>query len=146
MLPKPEHFIACPVCSCHAKPHENACPHCGATLRRKDGSLPRTTAAMLMGLTAIALPALGAGAACSGSETGGQGGGGGSSSSMVSTNMATAYGVAASSSGDPQTDNDMDGYFAPGNDCNDNDANVHPNASETPGDMIDSNCNGDDNT
>jgi hypothetical protein len=52
---------------------------------------------------------------------------------------APAYGV-------PETDADSDGYFFPGDDCNDNDPNIHPNAAETPGDAIDSNCNGQDDT
>jgi hypothetical protein len=46
----------------------------------------------------------------------------------------------------PLTDADMDGYFFPGNDCNDNDAKIHPGAPETMGDGVDSNCDGNDNT
>jgi hypothetical protein len=52
---------------------------------------------------------------------------------------APAYGV-------PETDADMDGYSFPGADCNDNDANIHPMAPEKPGDNVDSNCDGSDNT
>jgi len=56
--------------------------------------------------------------------------------------MATAYGV-------PITDQDGDGYndtaFG-GDDCDDTNANIHPGAAETPGDGIDSNCDGSDNT
>lgn len=146
---RPERFIACPECACHAKASENECPHCGAALRKKDGSVPRTAAAMLMGL--MALPALGSLVACSDGDGGGTGGGGNTSMSSSSSGggsgqggsgvggVAPAYGVAL-------TDMDGDGYFFPGDDCNDNDANIHPMAAETPGDMKDSNCNGDDNT
>lgn len=145
---RPERFIACPECACHVKAIESECPHCGASLRKKDGSIPRTAAAVLMGL--MALPAAGALVACSDGDGGGSGGGTSMSSSSsgggsgqggmgIGGGIAPAYGVA-------QTDNDKDGYFFPGDDCNDNDANIHPMAPETPGDMIDSNCNGDDNT
>ncbi len=41
-------------------------------------------------------------------------------------------------------DFDKDGFPA-GKDCDDKNAKVYPGAPETPGDSIDSNCNGDDN-
>ena len=49
-------------------------------------------------------------------------------------------------------DQDGDGYGAQqptsaaisGNDCNDNDAQIHPQAQDTPGDGVDSNCDGVD--
>ena len=37
-----------------------------------------------------------------------------------------------------------EGYAVTGTDCDDTDANRHPNATETAGDGIDSNCNGND--
>lgn len=164
MASLPERFVACPECGCHAKAHETDCPHCGARLRRRDGSLPRTAAAVLMGLTALATGTTsGTTIGCSDTvETGGGGGEGGFQS-------AAAYGVGGSISsgggmggaaggggmgvggaapayGVAETDNDKDGYTFPSFDCNDNDANIHPNAPETPGDGIDSNCNNEDNT
>jgi ribosomal protein L7/L12 len=42
------------------------------------------------------------------------------------------------------TDNDGDGFSAEGNDCNDNDANVNPLATEIPSDGVDQNCDGVD--
>ena len=43
-------------------------------------------------------------------------------------------------------DQDGDGESICDGDCNDNNAEIHPDAEETPGDGVDSNCNGDDDT
>ena len=48
--------------------------------------------------------------------------------------------------GAAQTDADDDGYFAENDDCDDTDPDIHPDAEETPGDGVDSNCNDDDDT
>ena len=45
-------LITCPTCSCAARIEESHCPHCGAKLRQGDGSVPRTAAAVLLGLSA----------------------------------------------------------------------------------------------
>jgi hypothetical protein len=45
----------------------------------------------------------------------------------------------------PVTDQDGDGYEA-GVDCNDDDPSIHPDAEETAGDGVDSNCDGNDDT
>lgn len=43
------------------------------------------------------------------------------------------------------TDADDDGWWSE-EDCDDNDPDIHPEAEETPGDGVDSNCNGEDDT
>ncbi|MCB9674086.1 MAG: hypothetical protein H6737_03165 [Alphaproteobacteria bacterium] len=43
-------------------------------------------------------------------------------------------------------DDDGDGYNERDGDCDDGDDTIHPDATETPGDGIDSNCDGDDDT
>src|SRR5690349_23151948 len=98
MAPFFESFIACPECGCHAKSEEVDCPHCGVRLRRTDGSVPRTAVAVLLGLSAFAVPAAASMAGCGGTTTGGAGGGGGAGGDeMVSSSsifmVATAYGV-----------------------------------------------------
>lgn len=76
MVP-PAPFLACPSCNCHVRSHEIECPHCGARVRREGGGVPRTAAALLMGLTATFVPAAGAATGCSSSvETSGNGSGG----------------------------------------------------------------------
>jgi hypothetical protein len=68
-------LITCPACACPAKASESRCPHCDFALAADPSRLPRTAAAVLLGLVAAA-------AAC-GDDTG-QGG------------DASFYGVAGS--------------------------------------------------
>ena len=58
------------------------------------------------------------------------------------TAISVMYGVPDTGS----WDNDGDGYTPEEGDCNDNNAEIHPDAEETPGDGVDSNCNGEDDT
>ena len=113
----PASLIPCRSCGCHAKTGETACPHCGARLRDESGRIPRTKVALLMGLTAAAFT----GAACGSDEP----------------PVQALYGVAI-------TDKDGDGYL--GDDCDNDDANIHPGALEKVGDGIDSNCNDKDDS
>ncbi len=169
----PRILVACPSCGCHVHPDERRCAHCDAPIRRKDGSVPRTAAALLLGLTALAV-APGAGCSsdvttpegASGGVTGAGGGGGGGGSSSSSQSSTTGQGgaggtfvtVASSSSGGGQggavplygvaaSDDDGDGYLSVeggGNDCDDQDAAVHPEAPDPAGDGVDSDCDGVD--
>jgi hypothetical protein len=48
----------CPDCDCHVKSQETPCPHCGTPLARRERGARSTTAALVLGLTAAALPAV----------------------------------------------------------------------------------------
>jgi hypothetical protein len=48
--------------------------------------------------------------------------------------------------GVPMTDNDGDGWAMEDGDCDDSDESINPGAEETPGDGVDSNCDGFDDT
>ena len=56
------------------------------------------------------------------------------------TAIAVMYGVPDTGS----WDNDGDGYTPAGGDCDDNNAEIYPEAREIAGDGVDSNCNGED--
>lgn len=169
----PRILVACASCGCHVRVTERQCAHCGAAMRRQDGSIPRTAAALLLGLSALAVPPA---AGCSSDVTtpengsgsvsgaGGAGGAGGSSSSSsqsTTTGQGGAGGffvTASSSSGGGQggavplygvaaSDDDGDGYSSAdsgGSDCDDQDATVHPEAADPVGDGVDSDCDGVD--
>jgi hypothetical protein len=113
----------------------------------------------LLGLTAITSPAsslIGCSGGVEGGGSGGDGGQGGGQGGSGQVSSATGSGGTMSSSatvapayGVGMTDSDMDGYFnviGGGDDCNDADASIHPGATETPGDSVDSNCDGHDDT
>lgn len=54
------------------------------------------------------------------------------------------YGVAET--GYAWTDDDGDGFSVDDGDCDDSDPLINPEAKETPGDGVDSNCDGEDDT
>lgn len=108
----------CPSCACLHAAQDTSCPHCGAALDSSSTRLP--AAAVLMGLAL---------AGC-GDKDG-------------NTDAVALYGVADSSA---YVDADGDGYTPTDGDCNDDDAAVHPDATETAGDGTDSNCDGADDT
>jgi hypothetical protein len=96
-----------------------SCPHCGMDKVCRSNLLP--AAALLLGLTAglTACPGVG---------------------------PQPDYGIAETGfeTGTP-VDADGDGFNA-SEDCDDQDASVNPDAEETPGDGVDSNCDGEDDT
>ena len=61
----------------------------------------------------------------------------------LSMAACTGPGGAVALYGVEVTVSDNDGYFD-GDDCDDNDADIHPGAEETAGDGVDSNCDGED--
>ena len=108
---------ACSTCGCHHREHELSCPHCGAgvVLGRP------TAAALLLGLV-LAAPG------CKGEP--------GTAEAM--------YGAACTDSCDVRVDADGDGFAVDEGDCDDDNADIHPDATETAGDGVDSDCDGDD--
>ena len=117
---------ACPACGCYCRAAEAACPHCGNTLTAWSSANTRAAAAVLLGL-AIGLNG------CSVQSKYG----------VADTGAQAEYGV-------PDTglyeDADEDGWTRADGDCNDDDATIHPDATETAGDSVDSNCDGADDT
>ena len=107
---------ACPACACHVTEGTCVCPHCGASVCAKSGGLP--AAALLMGLAL---------AGCDEPPV-----------------AQPEYGVAFDSS--VYVDQDGDGWTPADGDCNDDDETIHPEAEETPGDGVDSDCDDKDDT
>lgn len=65
---------------------------------------------------------------------------------FVTDGLIAAYGVAETGMFDTGGDVDADGYTRSDGDCDDHDAAVYPGATETIGDGVDSNCDGEDDT
>lgn len=101
-------LVACPHCNVHAILTEKVCPHCGNTLRRADGSIPKTAAAVVLGLTVAAAGAMGCaddgdpvpeyGVAATGSSSSAMSGGGGMGGAG-GADPTPEYGVAGAGAG-----------------------------------------------
>ena len=94
----------------------HGCPSCGAAAS-PSGTEIRSAALLLLGLTAL----------------------GGCDDKAVAL-----YGAEVTDTG--LIDGDGDGYSPYDGDCDDNNPDIHPEAVETPGDDVDSNCDGEDDT
>lgn len=107
----------CSHCSSLLREESCTCPHCG---HNPCGGPSR--AALLLGLALTG---------------------------CVGATPQPKYGVSITDSQSSMVDEDGDGYTAKesgGDDCDDSDPNIHPDAEETAGDGVDSNCDGSDDT
>ena len=133
----------CGRCGALLTPSPGACPSCGAL--STTSKLTRGAAAVLMGLSLV-----------------------GADEPDKSNQLQAAYGVPPMDligPGDvlapppevtppeelvvkppPELDGDGDGLLLSQGDCDDSNADIHPEATETPGDGVDSNCNAEDDT
>ncbi len=116
-------LIICSDCGQHVFRAAVCCPHCDAELNRDVSSTRMLGAAALLGLAI---------AGCSGDGDGDS-----------AIGVEAMYGVVDTGM---YVDDDGDGVTEMDGDCNDSDASIHPGAEETPGDGVDSNCDGADNT
>jgi hypothetical protein len=107
---------ACPTCGCHVRIADPGGCPHCGAARPTSSALPRAAAAVLMGLAL---------AGCDG----------------PSTDAVALYGDVVTS-----TDDDGDGWALQDGDCDDGDETINPDATETAGDGIDSNCDGEDDT
>lgn len=113
---------ACSACGCYHRPADT-CPHCGASIAN---STRRTRTALLLGL------AIGLNGCPMQSKYG-----------VPDTAAQAEYGVPDTAQ---YADADDDGWSIADGDCNDDDDTIHPEAVETAGDGVDSNCDGADDT
>lgn len=113
----PRALVSCLACSELVYEGSCACPHCGHAYPCQRKHL--SAAAVLLGLS-VALP--------------------GCKDGFGESAVQSDY------TGGVTEDVDGDGWSEDDGDCNDADANVHPEAAETPGDGLDANCDGADDT
>ncbi len=114
---------ACSSCGCYGRLTEITCPHCGEGY--VDGASGRAAAALLLGLS------LGMNGCVGQSKYG-----------VPDSGVQAEYGVIDTG----YVDDDEDGWTVRDGDCADDDPAIHPEATETADDGIDSNCDGNDNT
>ena len=126
----------CSSCGTHVKTADCTCPHCGMTAACRSARAP------VVALLGLAL------AGCTGKADDSAGSTADTSDSAAGADSAqdtAEFPPDQASYGAPPTDQDWDGYEVDV-DCNDGDAAIHPGATETPGDRVDSNCDGNDDT
>ena len=110
-------LVLCTACSTPKSSAEACCPTCCTAKRAARTSLPQVLGVLGLGLTV---------SACGDQD------------------IQPEYGVAIDDTAYEDTDND--GFSPLEGDCDDTDAAINPEATETPGDGVDSNCNGEDDT
>ncbi len=114
----PPSLVACPACTELVVEGSCVCPHCAFKHPCHARRLSR--AAALLGLGMIS-------AGCDGPA--------------VQSDYSAAWTETA-----VETDEDNDGWSEEDGDCDDDNADIHPEAEETPGDGVDSNCDDEDDT